>query len=84
MSTAKHHVLFYSSLFFAIWFACAGVLWSYWAALFIAYPFGLLSFFLWRSLQKKELRKRNKLIPVILILGLICSLTVLGFLLLKG
>ncbi|MEO6039164.1 MAG: hypothetical protein ABIQ93_12195 [Saprospiraceae bacterium] len=80
MKITKNDLLFYLSLISAIWFAWMGMLWVYWAALFIAYPFGLLSFLLWRVIRNEN-RKRTKLIPVILVIGLALSLGVLIYLL---
>jgi hypothetical protein len=80
MRIARNDVLFYLSLILAIWFACAGMVWTYFAALVIAYPFGIISFILWRMIRK-EGRKRTKVIPMVLTTGLILSMAVLVFLL---
>jgi len=80
MRIARNDVLFYLSLILAIWFAFAGMVWVYYSALFIAYPFGLLSFLLWRIIRKEN-RKRTKIIPIVLTTGLVLSMAVLAFLL---
>lgn len=80
MKTNKSNILFYIALLSAIWFAWMGMAWTYWIALFIAYPFGLISLLIWLKL-KKENRKRNKWIPRVLLFGLILSLSVLTYLL---
>jgi hypothetical protein len=77
MRLTKNDILFFTSLIAAIWFALTGIVWTYCGALFIAYPFGLLSFILWRVLVKREHKKRNKIIPVTLLIGLALSLIVL-------
>ena len=83
MKITKNDVLFWLGLILAVWFAFTGIIWIYWLAVIIAYPFGLLSFILWRTIRKEK-TKRVKLIPIILTVGLICSITVLVFLLLRG
>lgn len=80
MKISKNDILFYLGLIFAIWFAWTGMAWTYNAALFIAYPFGLISFIIWRVI-KIENKKRTKFIPIILSIGLILSLTILIYLL---
>jgi hypothetical protein len=64
----------------AIWFAWTGIVWTYWAALVIAYPAGLASFFIWMKI-KSEKKRRTKYIPIILAIGLILSLCSLTYLL---
>jgi len=54
----------------------AGSVWVYGAALVIAYPFGIISFVLWRFFLEGE-HKESKLIPTILSLGFILSILVL-------
>jgi hypothetical protein len=83
MKITKNDALFWLGLILAIWFAFAGIIWVYWLAAVIAYPFGLLSFILWLKIRKEN-TKRVNLIPIILVVGLSCSLAVLVFLLLRG
>lgn len=66
------------SFLFALWFSLAGIVWVYGAALIIAYPFGLISFILWRFFLGEK-RKQSKIIPTILACGLLLSLMVLFF-----
>lgn len=80
MSSTKSNLLFWTALITAVWFALSGMAWTYSAALIIAYPFGLTSFFLWRKI-KSDQKSRNKYIPMTLALGLTLSLvTLIGFL----
>ena len=76
MPALKNNILYYLGLITAIWFALTGMVWVYWAALFIAYPVGLTSFFLWISIRQEN-SKRVKLIPMILVTGLILSIATL-------
>jgi len=55
-----------------LWFAVTGIFRIYCAALFIAYPFTFISFFIWKEI-KKDTQKRNIAIPVILFAGLVVS-----------
>lgn len=80
MKINKNDLLFYLAMLFAIWFAWTGMVWTYLAALVIAYPFGIISLLIWLSI-KKENRKRTKWIPRVLAVGLILSLIVLAYLL---
>ncbi|MFM6935055.1 MAG: hypothetical protein ACKOXP_06395 [Flavobacteriales bacterium] len=66
------------SFLLAIWFSIAGTVWVWGAALIIAYPFGLISFILWRFFLGEK-RKQSKIIPTILAGGLLLSLMVLFF-----
>lgn len=76
MKINKTDILFYLSLLLAIWFAFAGMIWTYGAAIYIAYPFGFISLIIWLNI-KKENRKRTKWIPIILTMGLLLSLSIL-------
>lgn len=79
MSRTNNDWLTLISFIFALWFAFSGMVWSYGAALFISYPFGIVSFILWRYFLVGE-QKESKLIPLVLICGLILSILVLGVL----
>lgn len=76
MKITKNDILFVTAVLFSIWFAGTAYIWVYWAALIISYPFGIISFLIWRYL-KKDGKKRNKIIPILLTIGLIFSLGVL-------
>lgn len=78
MKVTKNDIFFIFSLISAIWFALIGIIWVYWIAV-IAYPFGGLSFFLLTRMKEESLR--TKIIKVVLIVGLIASLSSLVFLL---
>lgn len=80
MKITKNDILFILALICAAWFMLTGIVWVYLAALFIAYPFGLISFLLWLSI-KNENRKRTKIIPIALGIGLLLSLLVLVYML---
>ena len=81
MTVSKKDILFWIGIITAIWFAWTGMVWTYNAALIIAYPIGLTSFLIWRNI-KKENKARNKFIPRILVTGLTLSLLTLTYLLL--
>lgn len=76
MKLTRNDFLFYLSLIFAIWFASTGMVWTYNAALFIAYPVGIISLVMW-TIIRNENRKLTKFIPIILTIGLTLSLSVL-------
>jgi hypothetical protein len=76
MHRTKNDWIALISFLLALWFSLTGIIWVYGAALFIAYPLGILSFVLWRFFLKGE-RRESKLIPTILSLGFILSLLVL-------
>ncbi|MBS1538157.1 MAG: hypothetical protein JST20_10470 [Bacteroidetes bacterium] len=83
MKPNKNDILFSIGLLCAVWFACTGIIWVYYLALFISYPVGVISFLMWK-LIKSEQRKRTRFIPIILAVGMILSLTVLVLLLLSN
>lgn len=68
---------------FALWFVGTGYIWVYWVAALISYPFAIASFFIWRYL-KKDGKKRNKIIPILLLVGLTLSLAILVVALLRN
>jgi dolichol kinase len=76
MHRTKNDWIALISFLLAIWFSLAGIVWVYGAALVIAYPFGIISFVLWRFFLEGE-RKESKLIPTILSLGFTLSILVL-------
>ncbi len=77
MRLRKNELLFFAALMFALVFLLTGIFWIYWIALFIAYPSGLASFFLWR-IVRKDGRKRNVLIPLLLLIGFLLSMIVIS------
>ena len=79
MKIKINDILFFVSLLMAIWFAITGIIWSYMAALVIAYPIGIISFIIW-LLIKHENKKRTRLIPITLTVGLTVSLFFLALL----
>ena len=58
----------------AVWFTLTSWIWTYWGALYIAYPFGLLSLLIFLFCPEIFAKK---LIKIILIIGLIISLLAL-------
>ncbi|MDP4761007.1 MAG: hypothetical protein NWR96_05175 [Crocinitomicaceae bacterium] len=78
MKRTKNDWIALISFLFALWFSLTGIIWVYGAALIMAYPFGLTSFILWRFFLHGEHRK-SKLIPFILVCGLLLSFMVLFF-----
>ena len=80
MTIKKNDILFWLGIITAIWFALAGMAWTYCAALIIGYPFGLTSLFIWTRI-KTENRPGTKYIPITLLVGLGLSLSTLIYLL---
>lgn len=78
MKISFHDILFTTAVLFAAWFCLAGWLWMYYVNLMIAYPFGLAALVIWIFI-KRDGRKRNRMIPVLLVAGLTISLSVLFF-----
>ncbi|RZJ31135.1 MAG: hypothetical protein EOO48_02950 [Flavobacterium sp.] len=72
--------MFWTAIATAVWFAWTGMVWTYCACLIIGYPFGLISYLLWKKI-KADNNPRNRFIPKILIIGLILSISVLTYLL---
>ncbi len=72
MNPTKNNILFILALLLAVWCAMAGIFWIYWFALYGAYPFGIAAFFIWKNIRKDG-KKRNIIIPIILIIGLLLS-----------
>lgn len=77
MELKRNNGLFIIAILFALWFAIAGMVWVYWFNIILAYPFGLVAFFIWRHIRKDG-KERNKVIPIILIIGLLASLGALA------
>jgi len=78
MKVTKNDILYWTGLLTAIWFAWTGMIWTYNAALVIAYPMGLISFLNWLKV-KKDNKRRNIFIPIILAIGLVLSISVLAY-----
>lgn len=85
MKLTKGDIYFSLALILACWFTLTGMVWVYWAALIIGYPAGLLSLFLWYKGRKTDDKtNRYKLIPIVLLVGLLLSLGVLVALLITN
>jgi nicotinamide riboside transporter PnuC len=69
MMVKKNDILFWLGIITAIWFAVTGMVWTYWAALVVAYPAGIVSLFAWTRI-KNENKCRTKFIPLVLWLEL--------------
>lgn len=80
MKVNKNDILFLLGICFAIWFALTAMLWTYWIALIVAYPIGILSFIIWRIIRTEN-KPRTRFIPIILSFGVVLSLVVLVVLL---
>jgi hypothetical protein len=76
MKRTKNDWIALISFLFSLWFLLAGTVWVRGAALIFAYPFGLISFILWRFFLEGN-HKESKLIPTILSLGFALSILVL-------
>jgi hypothetical protein len=79
----RNTILFIIGVLCSLWFAVMGIYWVYFAALFIAYPVGLIGLLCW-FLIRNENKKRTKAIPVILSIGVAVSLSVLIVLLITN
>lgn len=78
----NYNFYFYPSLFCAIWFLLTSYAWTYFANVFISFPFGILSLYLWNQGRKKDNRKnRYKPVGWILFAGFSVSLITLIILL---
>lgn len=82
MKITKNDLLFILAVLFALWFSALGIIWVYWVALVCAYPLGIISFLIWRNIRKDG-KKRNIAIPIILIIGLLSSLGFLAYILIS-
>lgn len=69
MKIKLNDVLFVLGLICALWFAAFSWFWLFLLNIVFVFPFGLLSLVFW-FLIRREKRKRNKLIPILFILGL--------------
>lgn len=78
MKISRNDVLFVTAIVLAVWFALTSWFWVYLANLFFSFPVGIISLILWLAIKKDE-KKRNKVIPIILIIGCVSSLGALAF-----
>ena len=74
MAIKKNDILFTLGLASSIWFILTSWFWAWLIALFLAYPFGLVGLICW-LLIKNEGRKRTKWIHILLIIGLVISIS---------
>ncbi|MBX9852092.1 MAG: hypothetical protein K2X86_10070 [Cytophagaceae bacterium] len=71
-----------TALLFGIWFLLTGWMWVYFINLLLSFPIGILAFFLWKKGKKLAPQsKLNKAALMVLIAGVIASLTSLVILL---
>ena len=69
----NHTLLFVIAIAFALLSGFAGMIWIYYVALFVGLPCALVAFFIWRNI-KKDGKKRNNIIPILLGIAVLCSL----------
>lgn len=79
MEVNYNNLLFGLGIITATWFLLNGIVWIYYFALIFAYPIGVISLLIWLKIRKDK-KSRNKLIPTILLIGLISSLSTLIYL----
>ena len=80
--TTKALLLNVGALICGVWFFFAGMVWMYWAALFFAYPIGLLGIVLWWLGKRQKMQTTfNRIVLGVFILGLVCSVGMLVYLL---
>jgi hypothetical protein len=73
MNNVTNTILFVLAIIFAVWFILVGMIWFYMWALVFAYPVGLLSLGIWLYIRRDG-KKRNKTIPIMLLVGLAASI----------
>lgn len=73
MKITRNDILFIVAVLFAVWFVSVGWVWVYYANIIYALPFGIASLAIWFFI-KKDLKKRNKIIPALLVIGMVDSL----------
>ena len=73
MKITRNDILFIVAVLFAVWFVAVGWVWVYYANIIYALPFGIASLVIWFFI-KKDLNKRNKIIPALLVIGMVDSL----------
>lgn len=73
MKITRNDILFIVAVLFAVWFVAVGWVWVYYANIIYALPFGIASLVIWFFI-KKDLKKRNKIIPTLLVIGTVVSL----------
>lgn len=78
----RNTILFITGLIFALWFILAGMVWFYWAALFIGYPIGAAALGCWYEIRNEN-KSRTRLIPILVSVGLVLSLCTLTYLLIE-
>ena len=78
LNVSRNDIMFTVAMVAAVWFAWMGMLWLYWGALFLAYPFGILSLVLWFKIRDEQ-KARTKYIPIVLAFGLFLSLAALAY-----
>lgn len=85
IKNSKAGLYFYAALLCSIWFLLTSYFWVYYINLVFSFPIGFLGLVFWNIGRKKETPdKRFKIIPILLILGLISSVITLIILLLNN
>lgn len=85
MKVTRWDIMFTISLVMAIWFVITGIIWYYLINVFISFPFGLLSWLLYRNGKKNDPNlTRYKTISGVLTFGVITSLLALLLIMIFG
>lgn len=83
-NSPKANVYFYVSLLCAVWFMLTSWYWLYGMNLLFSFPVGLLSLFLWYQGKKREgATSRFRIVPAILVGGVVTSIAYLFLFVLK-
>ena len=69
-------ILFVLAILFALVAAFAGMIWIYYVALWVGIPCLLVSYLLWKKI-KSDGKQRNIVIPILLVIAMIASLSAL-------
>lgn len=68
----KSDILFITALLLSIWALATGIIWIYWAALYLSYPAVMIAFLIWNNIRTEN-KGYHIMIPVLLVLALIFS-----------
>jgi hypothetical protein len=75
MNSFKSNLVFYTAVLFATWFMLTSWFWTYGVNVLFSFPFGLISYFLWRNGKKQGDRaKAYKIVSIMLSIGVIASI----------
>jgi len=71
-----HRVCNIIAIICGVWFLLLGWFWVWYINIFLAYPVGIIGFFLWLAGRKAERKKLNKIAGYLLLIGLVISISV--------